>query len=157
MKNSNISLHGSSLTKQCDIIDEQQENDLWNMHLLGTDNPKKLMVIIFYLIGLHFALRGREEHTHLSVKNFEIIHHKGKKCLKYQETYSKTYHGGIKHVKNKPKQVTAFQNTKNPFDIFMKHRPNNIDRFYFVLIKELMLINKTNCPKYYSCHSEKIL
>ena len=127
--------------KQSDIIDEHMENMLWEEEYLSAENPRKLLTTVLYLIGLHFALRGGQEHKQLTVDNFELIHKDGKNALKYKETFSKTYHGGIAHLKRAPKEVIAFENVEKPdrciigiFSTYMQHRPNEVKRFYLTPI-----------------------
>ena len=44
---------------------DQVKSDLWNSGILGTEAPKKLQRIIYFLVGMHSALRSREEHLQL--------------------------------------------------------------------------------------------
>ena len=38
--------------------------------ILGEDNPQKLLNTIIYMMGLHLALRGGVEHSHLRRPGF---------------------------------------------------------------------------------------
>lgn len=53
------------LQHQADVITVEMENVLWQRHLLGDDNTQTLLHTLVYLLGLHFALRAREEHRRL--------------------------------------------------------------------------------------------
>ena len=46
-------------------ITVKTEEEMWEQGILGEDNPTKLMNTILYLLGIHFALRSREEHRSL--------------------------------------------------------------------------------------------
>ncbi len=72
-----------------------------------------------YLLGIHFALHGGEEHKALKVGVFAQIklqfdEELGVKFLQYQLTQLKSNQGGIKDMKRKPKVVKAYENLANP-------------------------------------------
>ena len=46
-------------------ISYEMEESMWTDGLLGDDNPKKLVDTVLYLLGIHFALRSRDEHRSL--------------------------------------------------------------------------------------------
>ena len=126
-----------SHSQTTDYITESMENEMWDANILGSDDPSILTSTLFYLIGVHFALRGGEEHVQLTLDNFSTHIIDGKKVLKYNELVSKTYAGGIKDVKRKPKEVIAFANEANPrkcivnlFGKYLEHRPRNVKRLY---------------------------
>ena len=52
-------------SRQAQIIMQEMENTSWEKGLLGDDCPAKLLNNLVYLFGLHFALRGRDEHRQL--------------------------------------------------------------------------------------------
>ena len=52
-------------TRQAQVITEEMEDTLWAKGLLGDDNPVKLLDTLVYVLGLHLALRGRDEHRNL--------------------------------------------------------------------------------------------
>ncbi len=49
---------GTYERKCADIIPEESEDLLWDLKLLGDDNPQSLLDTVFFYIGLYFALRG---------------------------------------------------------------------------------------------------
>ena len=100
---------------QADIITFEIENDLWEKGILGDQAPLPLFRAVFYLLGLNFSLRSGQEHRALSIRNFKL--HKasdGEDYLFYQETISKTFKGGLKDAKKKPKTGKAFENSVQP-------------------------------------------
>ena len=100
---------------QVDIITFEIENDLWEKGILGDHAPLPLFRAVFYLLGLNFSLRSGQEHRALSIRNFKLLKDSdGEDYLFYQETISKTYKGGLKDAKKKPKTGKAFQNKVQP-------------------------------------------
>ncbi len=57
----------------------KEEDILWEKGVLGEDTPEILVNTVMYLIGIHFALHGGEEHMALKVRAFAQIK------LKYDE------------------------------------------------------------------------
>ena len=49
--------------------------------MFGSETPEKLMDTLFYLNGIHFALRGGEEDSMLIMDQFRMEHRYEKKCL----------------------------------------------------------------------------
>ena len=87
---------------------------MWSKGIMGEDKPKQLLRTIFYLTGLHFALRGGE-HRQLRVGPLAQIVVKtgtdGEDYLEYHQDHSKNNQGGLKHVKIKAKIVKAYSNS----------------------------------------------
>lgn len=109
---------GLGIRKQCLPISIEEENMLWDQGQLGTDTPGQLLNTMIYLNGLHFALRGGNEHRKLRAKNPQITgpHSDpvtGLKYLQYCEDTSKTNCGGLKHRKSAPKRTVAYENSEN--------------------------------------------
>jgi hypothetical protein len=68
------------------IITVEMENKLWDMGILGESDPPTLLSTIVYLFGLHFALRGRDEHRRLRRSQLTIrTGQDGRRYLEYQE------------------------------------------------------------------------
>ena len=68
------------------IITVEMENKLWDMGILGESDPPTLLNTIVYLFGLHFALRGRDEHRRLRRSQLTIrTGQDGRRYLEYQE------------------------------------------------------------------------
>lgn len=132
---------GNLMKKSAGVISYEQEEKLWK-HSLGDDTPQKLINTLFYLNGIHFALRGGEEHCSLTMDQFHTEYRDGKKCLIYTEKSSKTYVGGLKNIRNTPKQVVHYANDDNKqrchvalFEKFVQVRPYNVNRFYLLPVK----------------------
>ena len=104
--------------KQAEIITTDEENMLWERGVLGDNNPQQLLRTVFYLNGVHFALRGGVEHRNLRVgdfSQFKILSDSNNiEFLQYTEDKSKTNQGGLPHLKVKPKVVRAYPNTNRP-------------------------------------------
>ena len=113
-------------TNQPEAITNEQEDQLWQKGILGTETPLALSRALFFLVGIHFGLRSGDEHRTLTTKNFTIENVQGgTKCLVYRETVSKTYQGGLKDKGRKPCTAKAFPNAFNPtrciVNVFLKY------------------------------------
>ena len=90
-----------------DIISISHEDKLFETKVLGTENPEQLLNTVIYMMGMHLALRGGEEHNRLRRPGFQpqIVVGKdsrGKECLIYHEDpLHKNNQGGLKFVPKK--------------------------------------------------------
>ena len=81
-------------------ITEEEENTFWEKNLLGSQTAKSLLHTIYFYNGKLFGIRSNE-HRNLRYINFRVESN----CTKYDESVSKTYHGGLKDLKYKPRVV----------------------------------------------------
>ena len=82
--------------KSTEIITASEEESLWQGKELGNETPLQLLQTLFYLNGLHFGLRGGEEHRSLSIEQFTVITQTDEPDhLIYTEKVGKTYRGGL--------------------------------------------------------------
>jgi len=139
-------------TRSAGVINEAEEEKLWES-VLGNKEPKQLLRTLFCLNGLHFALRGGEEHANLSIEQFSIQDRNGKRCIVYKETVSKTSAGGLRTTRIRPKEVVHFENETNPerchvrlFEQFLGVRPAGTTRFYLQPAKHPTSVWFTNRP-----------
>jgi hypothetical protein len=101
-------------SKRAEVITLDEEDQLWSKNILGDGNGKQLVETLVYLLGLHFALRGGQEHRRLRWTNSQIAlkyDDQGRKYLEYSEDVSKTNAGGLKERKVKPKVTRAYENS----------------------------------------------
>jgi hypothetical protein len=108
---------GNYTKQSADVITEEMEDKLWELKLLGDHNPQVLLDILFYGIGLCFALRRGEEHRQLHHDPCQITLHEpptGSSYLIYTEDVSKTNQGGLTHKHREPKKVIHYENKDNP-------------------------------------------
>ena len=131
------------LRKSAEVISYHEEEKLW-VNCFGDDCPKKLLRSLFYLNGIHFALRGGIEHSNLDINQLNIEIREGKKCLVYTEKNTKTNAGGLRHQRYSAKQVVHFENVENKkrdhvalFVKFLTVRPANCSRFYLQAVKNI--------------------
>ena len=118
-------------------ISQEEENLLWDANLLGDDNPERLLHTLVYLFGIHFALRGGEEHRALTMKSV-TIHYDPIQKISYLECRvdnMKNNQGGIQERHQKPKVVRVYANQQSRnccvVRIFQKYkmlRPNSNPR-----------------------------
>ena len=107
---------GKHQRKKAEVIQVQQEDQLWSMGLLGDHNPQVLLDTLVYYIGLYFAIRGGE-HRKLRFRpsQLELVEHSdGNSCLIFTEFVSKTNQGGLLHRKKEPKKVVHHANAEFP-------------------------------------------
>ena len=104
--------------KQAGTISPEQENQLWEKEIPGTDTHRKLVDTLLYLIGLNFALRASLKHRTLRVvKNSQlrvIVSKNGTRFLEYTEDVSKSNTGGLEQRKVTPKVTQAYEYRDNP-------------------------------------------
>jgi hypothetical protein len=78
-------------------ITEEEEGIFWNKHLLGCHTSASLLYTVYFYNGKLFGLRS-QEHRNLRYVNFKIESN----CIIFDESISKTYHGGLKDLKYTP-------------------------------------------------------
>ena len=130
-----IGLH----TKSAEVVSRDEEDLLWNTSQLGSENPTQLLNTLFFMNGLHFAIRGGEEHRALEIHQFEVMSKPGQlRKIVYKEGTTKTYSGGLSHQIIKPKIKEHHENLQNPerchvrlFEKYLQMRPvNAVAAFY---------------------------
>lgn len=111
-------------------ISYSDEEKMWASGVLGEDSPEQLRNTLMFLLGMHLALRGGEEHHRLRCPPFNSqlmigVDSEGRKVLLYQEDYkTKTNQGGISGRKYVPKQVKIYPNQnsdRDPVRLFEKY------------------------------------
>ena len=110
MKNLTSSGHLTA-PRQAGIITEQMEQELWGKIFQDGKNQKKLLRIVYFLVGKHFALRSRREHhyfRHGMGSQIKIDGNGPNKKIIHQEDLSENNNRGLKHVKYKGKTGTIF-------------------------------------------------
>ncbi len=149
---------------QVQVIILDKENKLWDLGLLGDDTPKKLVNTLIYLLGIHLALRGGDEHKSLKVGYYSQIKVKydedqQSKYLEYRPTSRKNNQGGLKDLCWQDKIVTAYENKQNPqhcvvhiFEKYMGRQPFDLPCCSLDLyLHPLTKIPRSPNAKWYSC------
>ena len=123
---------------QAEPISVSEEEQFWQLGILGDDTPEKLVNTILYLNGVHFALRAAEEHKSLKVNcQFKVGYDSsvGLKYLEYNECMSKCNQGGLTTRFVKPKKSHAYENVTNSdrcmvrlFEKYMSHHPDHLPK-----------------------------
>ncbi len=128
--------------KQAEIISFEDEEKLWT-HAFGDNDPQKLQDTLFYLNGLHFAMRSGQEHRDLTTTQLEIKY--DPPSLIYSEKQSKTYNGGLKQRRIDPKKVVHvdifyYDNPQRShvrlYEKYLSVRPKTTDVFYIRSLKK---------------------
>ena len=57
-----------------DALTIDEEEQLWQLKVLGENNPKSLNYTIFYLLSQQFGTRGCQEHHQLRVEDLKFVH-----------------------------------------------------------------------------------
>ncbi len=112
-------------------ISYSDEEKMWSSGVLGEQSPDQLRNTVMFLLGMHLALRGGEEHHRLRCPPFNCQltisrDSANEKVLLYQEDFkTKTNQGGLSGRKFVPKQVKIYPNTANsdrdPVRLFEKY------------------------------------
>ena len=93
-------------------ISHTQENKLWELKLLGRDNPKKMTRTLMYLISINCGLRGGQELRRLKWGEGSQLTLKklpdGTEVLHYMEDFSKTSKGGLRDHHVRPKSLNVY-------------------------------------------------
>ena len=94
-------LNGVGIVKNhAAVIEMHEEEKIWNSEALGDDSPVKLLKALFYLNGLHFAIRGGVEHRNLTMDQFKLDENRSK--IHFHEGTTKNYQGGLNNRKILP-------------------------------------------------------
>ena len=84
-------------------VTEEEEERMWESGQFGTSSAKSLINTVYFYNGKLFGLRAAE-HRSLRLRDITI----GSNFLHFRENISKTFHGGIKDLKKKPKDIKHF-------------------------------------------------
>ena len=92
---------GLGVRKSSHIITLEHENKLFNQGVLGEENPSQLLKTVIYMIGLHCALRGGNEHSNLRCPghNLQIKFERDtcgiERLVYHEDPLQKTNQGGL--------------------------------------------------------------
>ncbi len=141
-----------------------QEEKMWNDGILGMSNPKQLVETLLYLLGMHFALRAKDEHKALQAGVQLSIHNDsetGEKYLQYKESSSKNYQGGLYDMHWEPKIGWAYENKKNPdrwvvnlYECYMSLHPTSANCSPDFYLRPLAHVNSAGVG--YSCQPQGV-
>ena len=68
------------------VITLEMKDKLWDLGLLGDSDPPTLLTTMVYIFGLHFALRGRDEHRRMRPSQLTVrASHDGRRYIEYCE------------------------------------------------------------------------
>ena len=121
----------------------EDEEKLWNSGVLGEHNPRALISTLWYLLTLHFGLRGCQEHHSMQVEDFTTSKDdQGLEYLTFEESLTKTRQGGLRKKRRvvQPKMF-ATGGPRCPvriFRSFLVHRPEDLrykGPFYLAVIE----------------------
>ena len=130
--------------RKAQVLNEFEEDVLWNMGLLETSNPVTLLNTVVFIIGKGFALRAGKEHRQLRAPPFNSQLTFMKDCtgstfIRYTEDIGlKTNKGGLKHHKVDTKIV----------DMYPTNDPNRCPVSIITQYLSLFPVNR-NCKSFY--------
>jgi hypothetical protein len=85
---------------QRDNLTDQDEAKFWELQLLGSNSAESLINTVYFYNGKLFGLRSNE-HRMLRVCNIKVLDN----FIIFDETSSKTFHGGLKDLKKEPRYI----------------------------------------------------
>lgn len=86
-----------------EAITVEEEKQMWSKGVLGESSPETLLKTLYFYIGKLFGLRA-SEHRMLRLDNFVVSENE----VLFVESVSKTYHGGLKDLKRKRRNVKHY-------------------------------------------------
>ncbi|XP_033726660.1 glutamine-rich protein 1-like [Pecten maximus] len=110
-------------------VSENEENALWESGQLGLDNPKSLLITIWYHNTKLLGFRGCDENRQLKWGDLELkTDEKGQEYLEFNEISTKTRGGNSTHQRSfNPKLFANPQNLSRcpieSYKLYAKHRP----------------------------------
>ena len=79
-------------------LSNEEEEILWSTGKLGRSNPQSLLHTVWFMNMQHFGLRGRQEHTTMTMENFLFMNDEnGEKYVEFLEDPTKTRYKGLHH------------------------------------------------------------
>ena len=123
------------------VIDLKHEDIFWQKGLLGYSSPKSLQCTVFFYTGLHFVLRGVQEHYDLVPLQFtweprdQSVYHSSV-YYEYVEFVSKNNQHRFKDINMRNKKVRAYalpgseQCIVKLLDTYLSLLPPNSPHFY---------------------------
>ncbi len=136
---------------------------MWHETILGDDYPETLLNTLIYLLGVHLALHGVQEHKDLKVGAFSQLWvdfdaETESKYLYYTPTHLQNNQGGIREMNKKKKEVHVYQNKVNPhrcvvhiFEKYMGLWPSGDPRYSSDLYLHPLLHFTPDEGSWYSC------
>ncbi len=118
------------MIKHAKVLSFEDEEKLWQLGVLGCDNPQQLVDTLLFLLGIHCCLYAGQEHRNLRSLGFDSQFSyrmiDGQCHIVYKEDLGcKTNKGGLSHKKLETKEVVIFPNRENraryPVAIFWRY------------------------------------
>ena len=81
-------------------VTEEEKLELWRQNLLGGHSAESLLNTLYFYNGKLFGLRANE-HRLLRISNIVLVDN----LIIFDETLSKTFHGGLKDLKKQARYI----------------------------------------------------
>ena len=98
-------------------LTSEEEEQLWQLKVLGGNNPKSLNYTIFYLLSQQFGTRECQEHHQLRIEDLKLVRDPSGNILyvEWVEGLTKTRQGGLsKPERRLPQKMFAHEGTRCP-------------------------------------------
>ena len=131
--------------KHAAVICPDDEIQMWESGVLGTDSPWSLARATFFVVGLHFCLRGGQEHRDLAVSQFRRfpsdVSYSADTYYQYAEYGSKNHQGkfdegGANKVNRAYAQPESDKCPVRILDLYLLKLPSNPKAFYLQPLPE---------------------
>ena len=125
--------------KHAAVVSVEHEDILWNKGVLGIASPESLLRAVFYTVGLHFSLRGGQEHRDLKCSQFTRVpadRYDSNTYYQYVENGSKNYQGRFSEIGQSNKIVRAYAQPNSDhcpvyiLDLYLSKLPPGSTAFY---------------------------
>ena len=130
----NVKLRSSGVgsdSKSAEAIMKEEEAQLWEQGVLGTDSPRALLRAAFFLNGKNFCLQGGEEHRCLNLS--QIKRYSAPDRYVYTENSSKNRSGGMAQMRVANKVVPIYA----PPEAGIRCHVNVLDTYFSKLPRRL--------------------
>lgn len=115
-----------------DALTTDEEEQLWQLRVLGDNNPKSLNYTIFYLLSQQFGTRGCQEHHQLRVEDLKFVCDPSGTtvCVEWVEGLTKTRQGGLSKTERRlPQKMFAHEGSRCPvkfLELLISKRPQKL-------------------------------
>lgn len=117
---------------RADSLSEQEEEQLWQTGVLGSNNPKSLNYTVFFVLSQQFGTRGCQEHHQLRIEHFKFVSDTTGKTLSMEwvEGPTKTRPGGLSKTDRRlPQKIFAHGGDRCPIklvELLISKRPHRL-------------------------------
>jgi len=100
-----------------DPLNSEEEEKLWQLKVLGGNNPTSLNYTMFLLFSQQFGTRGCQEHKQFRIEDFKVVRNLSGNTLhvEWVEGLTKTRQGGLSKTERRlPQKMFAHGGSRCP-------------------------------------------